>query len=75
MKKIGIVANNYKVERFKKKLAEAGFTDIEYTPITLAGNDQNTAIKVNVEDADFHKATKEITKICQLVELHFKRSN
>lgn len=75
MKKIGIVADNYKVERFKKKLTEGGFTNIECSPITLAGNDQYTSIGVFVEEKDFQEAVKKITKICQLVELHFKRSN
>lgn len=67
MKIAGIVADNYKLEKFKKDLTEKGFTDFEVVPF----KDNCSTIKVNIED----NQVNEIKKICQLVELHFKRSN
>jgi hypothetical protein len=63
--KIGIMADNYKVNRFKKELKKAGFTfTTEQTgPITL--------IKV---DGDPSKQPK-INAICIKVEAYFNRSN
>jgi hypothetical protein len=67
MKKVGIVADNYKLEMFKKKLNDDGFTDYEVFPFTK----DTYAIKVNVPD----DKVIEIKKICDFVETHFKRSN
>lgn len=67
MKTAGIVADNYKVERFKKELLNAGFAIEKIVPFT---NDTST-IKVHFEGSQ----QKEIEKICKRVELHFKRSN
>jgi len=67
MKTIGIVADNYKVEKFKKELTAKGFTDFKTFPFTT----ESTTIKVTVND----DKVNEISKICQLVEIHFKRSN
>jgi hypothetical protein len=67
MKKVGIVADNYKLEQFKNELTKAGFTDFDIKP--CAPN--MSAIYVNVED----NQVKDITNICTKVELHFKRSN
>jgi len=67
MKTAGIVADNYKLEKFKKELTSKGFTDFKIVPFT---NDTST-IKVQFEPSQLN----EINKICQLVELHFKRSN
>jgi len=67
MKKVGIVADNYKVNKFKKELTAAGFTDYKTTPFTPV----TTTISVKVPD----DKVKEVAKICQLVEMHFKQSN
>ncbi len=67
MKKAGIVVDNYKLDRFKKELTAKGFTDFKIFPFTKS----TSTIQVNVPDKDIH----EIQKICQLVELYFKRSN
>lgn len=67
MKKVGIICDNYKLDRFKKELTKAGFIDFD----TASFTENTTTIQVRVvEDkiADVHK-------ICQKVELHFKRSN
>jgi len=67
MKTIGIVADNYKVERFKNELKKAGYDDFSLSPFTS----ESTTIKVKVsEDKMF-----DIKRICESVELHFKRSN
>lgn len=65
--KIGIVCNNYKVEKFKKELAKKDFKDIECVEYgkTL------TLIKVITPEENNPK----VAAICQLVEAHFHRSN
>jgi nitrogen regulatory protein PII len=67
MKKVGIVADNYKVEKFKQELTKAGYPDFDIHPFTK----DNTTIRVNVPD----DKVNEIMKICKKIELHFKRSN
>lgn len=67
MKTAGIVADNYKVDKFKEELIKNGYNNFKVTPFTK----DTTTIKVTVED----DKVKEIYKICQLVEMHFKRSN
>jgi hypothetical protein len=67
MKKIGIVADNYKLARFKKELGKAGFTDFDVVPFT----EGTSTIKVNTPE----NRIADVKRICQSVELHFKRSN
>ncbi len=67
MKMAGIVADNYKVDKFKIELIKKGFVDFKIVPFL---NDTST-IKVKFEEYQLD----EIYKICQLVELHFKQSN
>lgn len=67
MKKAGIVADNYKIDKFKKELIKAGFTDFKIFTFTL----DTSTIQVDVPDHQL----KQVEKICKLVELHFKRSN
>jgi len=66
MKKIGIVADNYKVERFKKELTKAGF---EYQITPFKG--ETSTILVNTDD----DKVGDVKKICEAVEFHFKRAN
>jgi hypothetical protein len=68
MKKVGIVCDNYKVDRFKQELTAKGFTDFDVTPYK---KNETTLIRVNVADDQVN----EVAKICKQVELHFKRSN
>lgn len=67
MKTAGIVADNYKIEKFKKELTAKGFTDIEVVPFI----DNTSTIKVKYED----KQLNVLTTVCQMVEIHFKHSN
>jgi len=67
MKTAGIVADNYKLEKFKKELISKGFTDFKIIPFV----DDTSTIKVKYNKSQFN----ELHKLCQLVELHFKRSN
>lgn len=67
MKTAGIVADNYKVEKFKKELIKNGFTDFEVVPFTT----DTSNIKVKCEESQY----KDIKKICQQVEFHFKHGN
>lgn len=66
MKKIGIVADNYKLERFKKDLTKGGFT-YEISPF----KETTSTIIVNTDE----NKISDVKKICELVELHFKREN
>lgn len=66
MKKIGIVADNYKIEKFKKDLSAKGF---EFKLIPYSKH--TTLIKMEVPE----NKVKEVQKVCELVELHFKRGN
>ena len=67
MKKVGIVCDNYKLDRFKKELTKAGFTDFD----TAAFTENTTTIQVRTPEDKI----SDVYKICQKVELHFKRSN
>jgi hypothetical protein len=67
MKTAGIVADNYKVEEFKKELTKNGFNEFKIFPY-LEGY---STIKVSCLESQY----KEIEVICKRVELHFKRSN
>lgn len=67
MKTAGIVADNYKLEKFKKELIAKGFTDFIVAPYS----EGVSSIQIQTLESKF----VEIKRICQLVELHFKRSN
>jgi uncharacterized protein YaaQ len=67
MKKVGIVADDYKVIKFKSELTKNGFTDFQTHPFTKG----NTSIIVMVAD----DKVNDVYRICKRVELHFKRSN
>ncbi len=67
MKTVGIVTDNYKLEKFKRELTDKGFTDFEVVPFTTLTSN----IKVKLEE----KQVKEIHKMCLEVDLYFKRSN
>jgi hypothetical protein len=67
MKKIGIVADNYKLEKFKEELIKAGFDDFKILPFV---NNTSTITLRIPDDRVFTVKT-----VCELVETHFKRSN
>lgn len=67
MKRAGIVSDDYKVERFKKELIAAGFTDFKVFPFT----EGVSTIQVNTED---HRLL-EIHELCMKVDFHFKHAN
>jgi len=66
-KKVGIVSDNIKVKMLKKELLAAGFTEVKASPFTAT----TTTITVDTTE----DKVKEVYKICQRVELHFKRGN
>ena len=66
-KKIGIIADNYKLEKFKKELTKKGFTDYSIEPFT---KDTSTICVVADENR-----LGQIKALCQVVEMHFHRSN
>lgn len=67
MKTTGIVADNYKLDKFKKELIAAGFPMFEISRFS----EDVSIINVRVED---HQIA-DITRLCKRVELFFKRSN
>ena len=67
MKRVAIVADNYKIPQFRQKLAEANIIISEETPFV----EKTTIIKVIVNANQI----PEIAKICQLLEINFKQSN
>ncbi|HEY4326381.1 MAG TPA: hypothetical protein VGN20_20520 [Mucilaginibacter sp.] len=64
---VGIVADNYKVEKFKAELTKHEFTNFVEFPF----KGKTTAIKVTIDEKLFPKLSALILK----VEAHFKRSN
>lgn len=66
-KKVAIAADNYKLERFKKKLTEAGFKDFVISKFTA----DTSTIKLIVPS----DKVMEISKICKEIELHYHRGN
>lgn len=67
LKKVGIVADNYKLDRFKKELTKGGFSHFEIKPFT----EETSAIFISVLEKD----VRAVNNICTKVETHFKRSN
>lgn len=64
MKRVGIVCDNYKLEKFKEKLNEKGFTNY-----TITSYQQKTSlISVVVRN----KNVLQVYNICKQVEAHFK---
>lgn len=67
MKKVGIVVDNYKVNRFKSELTKKGFTDIELHAFTK----DCTTIRINVQDDQ----VSAVHAICIKIESDLKRAN
>ena len=63
-KTVGILCDNYKVEKFKQELIDNGFMNYFIMPSTKTLS--HIQVKCLVED--YHK----IAKICQSVESYFK---
>lgn len=64
MKKIGIVADNYKLEKFRQELTENGFTDFDIKPFAA----KVSTIFVKTED----DRVKDLAQICKRVELQMR---
>jgi hypothetical protein len=62
----GIVADDYKVEKFKKELTSKGF-DFKVLPW------KGDCTMIQVDTAPTRMP--DLEKLCKEVELHFKRSN
>lgn len=66
-KKIGIVCDDYKVEKFKEVLNDKGFRNFK----VVKDRPKDTFITVKVKEKEIPK----IRAICELVEAHFKQQN
>jgi nitrogen regulatory protein PII len=67
MKTIGIVADNYKLDKFKSELTAKGFTDFEVDDFGKGYK----VIRVKVQDSQIN----ELQQLVQRVQLHFKQGN
>jgi hypothetical protein len=67
MKKVGIVVDDYKLDKYKKDLIKKGYTDINVKPFV----NNTSVIQVRVLD----NQVPDVHKICQLADLYFKRGN
>lgn len=67
MKKVAIIANDYKLAQFRKELEAQGFTNFEIAPYQPG----TSTIGLMVKESDLI----EISKVCQSVELFCKRQN
>lgn len=67
MKTIGIVVDNYKLDKFKTELTDKGFADFEVNDF---GKDCK-AIRVKIQTSQF----KELERLVKRVQLHFKQGN
>lgn len=67
MKKIAIVCDNYKVEKFESELKNKGFTDFETKPYV----GKTSVIKVNTPDEKVFT----LGALVSLLESQFKRMN
>lgn len=65
--KIGIVCDNYKLDKFRKELIDEGFTDFTTAPFTS----ESTTIAVITSS----EKVSELKKLCEKVEFHFKHAN
>ncbi len=72
MKKIGIVVDQYKIDKFKEELNARGFEGAyKITPFTK----DTLTIIIEVENEEFVGAQEEIRRLTKKIEYHFKRSN
>lgn len=62
-KRVGIVCDNYKVERYRQELTKNEFTDFE----VIAGQSGITIFKVDVEA---HNVVR-VRQICEKLEAYF----
>ena len=70
-KKIGIVVDNYKLEKMKNELFKKGYKLQEIAPLSHS----TTAIKFDVPADKFEIEKAKIFAITSSVEAHFKRRN
>ena len=64
MKKIGIVVDNYKLNKFKEELINQNLNDFKISPFIA---DKTSSIIVNVEDSKVDK----VKKVCEKMEAYF----
>ena len=70
MKKIGIVCDNYKVEKFKQSLKEK-YPTLEVTTHVFSKQNKLTLIKFSLLPSEID----EVRKICTVCEIEFGQSN
>lgn len=70
MKRIGIIVDNYKLDKFKASLTGAGLI---FSTKSLF--ESTTAIFIMVTVDEFESRVREISKICATLEINFKHSN
>ena len=71
MKQAGIVAGNYKLDKFEEELVFAGFTRYKIQPFA----EDTSSILVEIEQEEMEVKLKELRSIVMTVEMYFKRRN
>lgn len=66
-KKIAIVCDNYKVDKFKAELKKAGYTNVKTYPFT----ELTTTIKIKTDE----KNIQNLHALCIKIQADFHRSN
>lgn len=64
--KVGIVADNYKVDKFTEELTRAGYA---FETFPFAGGTTLLKVRVAPQQVD------NVRRLCQTIEIHFKQSN
>lgn len=67
MKQVGIAVDNYKIDKFKKALAELGYTEVEVSPLF----EKSSLLSVQVPDDKVH----DVHRLCIKLQTDFNRSN
>lgn len=63
-KVIGIGCDDYKVDKFKTALEDAGYSDLNVTPIATGA----LLISITVDENLFASATAQIYRICKRIQ-------
>ncbi len=68
-KKVGIVCDDYKLNKFRSELKEIGVTDFKTSVFDKKKNLITIQIEVDIEKV------KEVQRVCEKVEFYFKNRN
>lgn len=73
-KTIGVTCDDYKKEKFRKRLIERKFTIIHDKPLLCEGSKVHL-FKVEVNEDELQQEKKRLQKVLQELEIEIKQSN